>query len=89
MKEINQKIMNGIKNEREEEIKKTFLEKTIDLLVKNSTILNCPANNKSIGSIFCICCIYGHINECHYPKTCIQAQCSHYLKVKGNLEKEE
>jgi len=23
-------------------------------------------------------CMTGHMTECHYPKTCDQAQCSHY-----------
>lgn len=26
----------------------------------------------------CAFCHYGHMLDCHYPKTCEQAECSHY-----------
>lgn len=40
------------------------------------------------GNNDCVCptpmqamfCPYGHMTECHYPKTCDEAQCSHYLR---------
>ncbi|MFQ6076935.1 MAG: hypothetical protein ACE5Z5_12545 [Candidatus Bathyarchaeia archaeon] len=28
----------------------------------------------------CMFCPYGHMLECHYPMTCEEAQCDHYLQ---------
>lgn len=36
----------------------------------------CPVNATS--PIACMFCPYGHMLECHYPKTCAEAVCSHY-----------
>lgn len=27
----------------------------------------------------CMFCQYGHMTDCHYPLTCDEAECSHYL----------
>ena len=27
-------------------------------------------------------CPFGHMLECHYPKTCNEAQCDHWLRSK-------
>lgn len=32
--------------------------------------------------IDCIFCMQGHMMECHYPKTCQEAQCSHLKLAK-------
>lgn len=34
----------------------------------------------------CMFCPYGHMTECHYPYTCDEAECSHYL---AEMEAEE
>ncbi len=36
----------------------------------------CPI--KMHNPIACWVCSFGHSTECHYPKTCDQARCSHY-----------
>jgi hypothetical protein len=28
----------------------------------------------------CMFCSYGHMLECHYPMTCEEAECEHYLR---------
>lgn len=33
-------------------------------------------------SIYCTTCPNGHLLECHYPMTCKEAKCSHYLAYK-------
>jgi predicted DNA-binding protein YlxM (UPF0122 family) len=38
----------------------------------------CPLHKSSPGS--CTYCSFGHMLDCHYPKTCEQAQCSRYQK---------
>jgi hypothetical protein len=35
----------------------------------------CP--QLSYSPVACTFCLYGHMLECHYPKSCKQAQCSH------------
>lgn len=37
----------------------------------------CPANAKFPPA--CMLCRFGHLTECHYPKTCEEARCSHYV----------
>jgi hypothetical protein len=43
------------------------------------------------GNPNCICptpmqamfCPYGHMLECHYPRTCREARCQHFLRDAG------
>jgi hypothetical protein len=35
----------------------------------------CPRH--AISPIACMTCAYGHMTECHWPKTCGEANCSH------------
>jgi hypothetical protein len=37
----------------------------------------CPLHTWS--PIGCTFCRYGHMLECHYPHTCEEARCSHYI----------
>ncbi len=47
--------------------------------VKQTPYLTCPAQDgKRLVPIACMFCHCGHMMECHYPKTCREAQCSHY-----------
>ncbi len=39
----------------------------------------CPCY--AITPIACTFCSYGHMLDCHYPKTCEEAQCDHYSDV--------
>ncbi len=32
----------------------------------------------------CMFCAYGHMLDCHYPKTCEEANCSHYQQEIAN-----
>ena len=36
----------------------------------------CPRHCFSKGA--CMFCLYGHFLDCHYPKSCMEANCSHY-----------
>jgi len=36
----------------------------------------CPLD--AVSPAACMFCSYGHMLECHYPKTCKEANCSHY-----------
>lgn len=38
----------------------------------------CPMGGAS--PMACMFCLYGHMTECHYPLTCEEAKCSHYLE---------
>jgi len=33
-----------------------------------------------LNPMACMLCPYGHMLECHYPLTCEEAECSHYLR---------
>lgn len=33
-----------------------------------------------ISPVGCTFCQYGHMLECHFPKTCEEARCGHYLQ---------
>lgn len=37
----------------------------------------CPV--KAVNPIACMFCPYGHMLECHWPMTCADAECGHYL----------
>ena len=37
---------------------------------------DCPLGGSS--PIACMFCQYGHMTDCHYPRTCEEAECSHY-----------
>lgn len=39
----------------------------------------CPI--KTTDPLSCFTCIYGHLTECHYPKTCEEEKCSHYINL--------
>ena len=36
----------------------------------------CPLGG--ISPMACMFCEFGHMLDCHYPRTCEEAQCSHY-----------
>ena len=36
----------------------------------------CQCAGSPLAQMFCP---FGHMTECHYPLTCSQAECSHYL----------
>jgi hypothetical protein len=38
----------------------------------------CPRG--AVSPMACMLCPYGHMLECHYPQTCEEARCSHYLR---------
>lgn len=46
----------------------------------------CPFKHASPAA--CLPCIYGHLLDCHYPKTCMEAECSHY-KETTNAENQD
>ena len=35
---------------------------------------------KATGPMACMLCSHGHMTECHYPKTCSQAQSAHLAR---------
>ena len=37
----------------------------------------CECPRKLKAPVACVFCLYGHILECHYPKTCEEAKCWH------------
>ena len=44
----------------------------------------CPRHADS--PISCTFCQFGHILECHYPKTCEEANCDHYVDESTEYE---
>jgi len=36
----------------------------------------CPL--RGAAAMACMFCQYGHLTDCHYPRTCEEANCSHY-----------
>ena len=38
----------------------------------------CPAGG--LNQMACMFCQYGHMLECHFPYTCEEVECSHYLQ---------
>jgi hypothetical protein len=38
----------------------------------------CPIGG--LNPMACMTCSYGHMLECHYPHTCEEVECSHYLR---------
>lgn len=44
----------------------------------------CPVH--ALSPVACTFCEFGHALDCHYPKTCGEAKCSHYLS--DNMEPE-
>lgn len=38
---------------------------------------NCPRG--ALSPMACMFCSTGHMTECHYPMSCGEAQCSHFL----------
>jgi hypothetical protein len=41
----------------------------------------CPMH--AISPVTCVFCMYGHSLDCHYPKTCEEAECSHWQESQG------
>lgn len=37
----------------------------------------CPKGN--VSPMSCMFCMEGHMTECHYPHSCADAECNHYL----------
>ncbi len=46
----------------------------------------CPLEQRR--EIACMFCLFGHLTECHYPKNCEEAKCSHFETYK-DLERGE
>lgn len=46
----------------------------VDLIAEGK----CPLNARTGHA--CMFCQYGHLTDCHYPKTCREAQCSHLAR---------
>jgi hypothetical protein len=44
--------------------------------------LGVPGNDKCIcpNPMAAMACPFGHMLECHYPKDCEEAQCSHFIR---------
>lgn len=38
----------------------------------------CPVGGRN--PMACMFCTFGHMTECHYPKNCADAECSHYQR---------
>jgi hypothetical protein len=38
----------------------------------------CPMNKLASIPMGCMFCEFGHMLDCHYPKSCEEAMCSHY-----------
>jgi hypothetical protein len=41
----------------------------------------CPFH--AFSPMACMFCFYGHMLSCHYPLTCDEAKCEHYLEAEG------
>jgi len=61
--------------------------KNLEEMEKNSRfptgILTIERRECKVGGLnpmACMICSYGHMLECHYPHTCEEAECSHYLR---------
>ncbi len=39
----------------------------------------CPLGGTT--TMACMFCLKGHMTDCHYPKTCEEANCSHYQET--------
>ena len=60
-------------------------EKAIEMAKKCLPYLSCPANNNErVQPMACMFCPYGHMTECHFDKTCEEANCSHYHQAIEN-----
>ena len=40
---------------------------------------DCPMH--ALSPVACTFCSYGHMLDCHYPKTCEETECSHYQET--------
>lgn len=47
----------------------------------------CPIDG--LTPMNCMFCDFGHMLECHYPHTCKEAECSHYLQGQDTETYEE
>ena len=60
----------------EEEANQVASKEVESLGVVKTSTGQCPIGGST--GMACMFCPYGHITECHYPKTCEEARCSHY-----------
>lgn len=73
IEEIRKRFFESIDNPNlPNEIKEKFMRNIFPFLF-------CPKNNGSrVLPRNCIFCECGHQSECHYPKNCYDAKCSHF-----------
>ena len=78
--------MKVVQDLRKQTTVKLSNEQWRDIATKLTPWGSCPANqNKRVEMIACALCPYGHLTDCHYPKSCSQANCSHYQREYPNL----
>lgn len=66
----------GVSNEEAEE----KAGKLISSMGATKTKLGlCPLGK--VSAVSCAFCPYGHLTECHFPRDCKQANCSHYQQA--------
>ncbi len=59
----------------------------IQQAAKQTPYLTCPAHGgKRMLPMTCMFCGRGHMMECHYPKTCREANCSKY-RINNEVER--
>jgi len=46
---------------------------------KISAYVFCEMIGTDVPRARCMYCSYGHMLECHYPLTCDEAECDHYM----------
>lgn len=83
VKEIRSQIATVLYNQipKENRIDPKLQEKLVETATKMTGFLSCQLyGNQKMSPIFCMTCPYGHMTECHYPLTCEEAHCSHYLR---------
>lgn len=61
----------------QEEARAEAEKQTDSMGVTKSMRGECPLGGAN--PMACMFCSYGHMTECHYPSTCEEARCSHYL----------
>lgn len=59
-----------------EEARRQAAEQVNSMGVTKTLQGDCPIGGSS--PIACMFCQYGHMTDCHYPRTCEEAECSHY-----------
>ncbi len=60
----------------EEEAKQMAAKEVDSMGVVKTLSGECPLGGAN--PMACMFCSYGHMTHCHYPRTCEEAECSHY-----------